>query len=137
VAETDDATALVETANVAVVLPTATVTAAGTVADALLLDSETDTPPEGAAPLKVTVPVAAVPPVTLEGLSEMDERARLANGVMVSAGEEYIVKHILPGTQLGRLIKPEQIADAICFMISNSAVTGELWADADWHPAAA
>ena len=52
-------------------------------------------------------------------------------------GEEYIAKHILPGTQLGRLIKPEEIADAICFMISNSAVTGELWADAGWHPSAA
>lgn len=52
-------------------------------------------------------------------------------------GEEYIGKHILPGTQLGRLIRPEEIADAICFMISNSAVTGELWADAGWHPSAA
>jgi len=52
-------------------------------------------------------------------------------------GEEYIRKHILPETQLGRLIRPEEIADAICFMISNSAVTGELWADAGWHPSAA
>lgn len=52
-------------------------------------------------------------------------------------GEEYISKHILPGTQLGRLIRPDEIADAICFMISNSAVTGELWADAGWHPSAA
>ena len=52
-------------------------------------------------------------------------------------GEEYIRKHILPETQLGRLIKPEEIADAICFLISNSAVTGELWADAGWHPSAA
>lgn len=52
-------------------------------------------------------------------------------------GQDYINKHILPGTQLGRLIRPEEIADAICFMISNSAVTGELWADAGWHPSAA
>ncbi len=52
-------------------------------------------------------------------------------------GEEYISKHILPETQLGRLIRPDEIADAICFMISNSAVTGELWADAGWHPSAA
>ena len=51
-------------------------------------------------------------------------------------GEEFIAKHILPATQLGRLIHPEEIADAICFMISNSAITGELWADAGWHPAA-
>jgi len=32
--------------------------------------------------------------------------------------------------------KDKEIADAICFMISNSAVSGELWADAGWHPQA-
>ena len=51
-------------------------------------------------------------------------------------GEEYIAKNVLPFTQLRRLIRPEEIADAICFMISNSAVSGELWADAGWHPSA-
>jgi NAD(P)-dependent dehydrogenase (short-subunit alcohol dehydrogenase family) len=49
-------------------------------------------------------------------------------------GEDYINQYILPYTQLGRLIRPDEIADAICFMISNSAVSGELWADAGWHP---
>lgn len=51
-------------------------------------------------------------------------------------GEELIATNILPFTQLRRLIKPEEIADAICFLISNSAVSGELWADAGWHPSA-
>ncbi len=51
-------------------------------------------------------------------------------------GEEYISKNILPYTQLRRLIRPEEIADAICFLIGNSAVSGELWADAGWHPSA-
>ena len=51
-------------------------------------------------------------------------------------GEEFIMKNILPFTQLRRLIRPEEIADAICFMITNSAVSGELWADAGWHPSA-
>jgi len=51
-------------------------------------------------------------------------------------GEDYIAKNILPFTQLGRLIRPEEIADAICFMLANSAVSGELWADAGWHPPA-
>lgn len=51
-------------------------------------------------------------------------------------GEDYIRQHIIPQTQLRRLIQPEEIADAICFMISNSAVSGSLWADAGWHPAA-
>jgi hypothetical protein len=43
---------------------------------------------------------------------------------------------ILPKTQLGRLIQPEEIADAICFMIRNPAVSGSIWADAGWHPPA-
>ncbi|MDH3693520.1 MAG: SDR family oxidoreductase [Gammaproteobacteria bacterium] len=50
--------------------------------------------------------------------------------------EGYVENYILPDTQLGRLIKPEEIADAICFLITNSAVSGELWADAGWHPPA-
>ena len=51
-------------------------------------------------------------------------------------GEDFLQKNILPYTQLRRLIRPEEIADAICFMISNSAVSGELWCDAGWHPPA-
>ena len=53
-----------------------------------------------------------------------------------SLGDEYIDRNVLPYTQLRRLIRPEEIADAICFMVSNSAVSGELWADAGWHPPA-
>ena len=51
-------------------------------------------------------------------------------------GEEFLDEYVLPYTQLRRLIHPDEIADAICFMISNSAVSGELWADAGWHPPA-
>ena len=50
-------------------------------------------------------------------------------------GEEYIRTKVLPQTQLKRLIKPEEIADAICFMVTNAAVSRELWADAGWRPA--
>jgi NAD(P)-dependent dehydrogenase (short-subunit alcohol dehydrogenase family) len=57
--------------------------------------------------------------------------------ILGALGDEFVEKHVLPETQLGRLIRPEEIADAICFMISNQAVSGELWADAGWHPAAA
>ena len=51
-------------------------------------------------------------------------------------GDTLIQEHIIPNTQLRRLINPEEIADAICFMISNAAVSGSLWADAGWHPRA-
>lgn len=51
-------------------------------------------------------------------------------------GEPLIQEQIIPNTQLRRLIHPEEIADAICFMIGNAAVSGSLWADAGWHPRA-
>jgi 3-oxoacyl-[acyl-carrier protein] reductase len=51
-------------------------------------------------------------------------------------GEKFIQEQIIPRTQLRRLVQPEEIADAICFMISNGAVSGSLWADAGWHPPA-
>lgn len=50
-------------------------------------------------------------------------------------GDEFIEKHILPHTQLNRLIRPQEIASTICCMIANSAISGEIWADAGWHPA--
>ena len=79
----DEVTAVVVTVNVAVVLPAVTVTIAGTVAELLLLDKATAMPPLGAALVKVTVPVEGVPPATLAGLRETDDRA--AGAVMVRA----------------------------------------------------
>lgn len=46
---------------------------------------------------------------------------------------KIIAEAVLPRTQLGRLLAPEEVADAICFMIRNPAVSGALWADAGWH----
>ena len=80
-------TALVLTANVALVAPAATVTLAGTVAAGWLLDRVIVAPPAGAAPLNVTVPVEAFPPTTLVGLSESVESVTGAGapaGVIVS-----------------------------------------------------
>lgn len=71
----DAATALVVTVNDALVAPAATVTLDGTLATVvLLLESATCTPPEGAGPLSVTVPVDEFPPVTLAGFSAIEER---------------------------------------------------------------
>ena len=61
------ATGVVEMLNVALVAPTATVTDAGTVAAMLPDVRETTTPPAGAGPERVTVPVEADPPSTVEG----------------------------------------------------------------------
>jgi NAD(P)-dependent dehydrogenase (short-subunit alcohol dehydrogenase family) len=49
-------------------------------------------------------------------------------------GEQFIREKIIPHTQLRRLIRPEEIAEAICFLITDAAISGELWADAGWHP---
>src|SRR5260370_10230766 len=83
----DEATALVLTVNVALVAPAATVTLDGTLAAAvLLLETMTTAPPDGAAPLKLTVPVEEFPPVTLVGFSDSDER--VAGGGGAGAEEE-------------------------------------------------
>src|SRR6266403_399484 len=85
VTEVDVVTALVLTVNVALLAPAATVTVAGTVAvDVLPLERETAAPPLGAGPLRVTVPVEGDPPVTLMGLSAIEESVVEPCGVTVS-----------------------------------------------------
>jgi hypothetical protein len=81
----DAATALVPTGNVALVAPAATVTLEGTLAAAvLLLESATCAPPDGAAPLNVTVPVEEFPPVTLVEFSVIEERVGGGRGAGVT-----------------------------------------------------
>ena len=70
VTEVSIVTAVVVTVNVAVVALAATVTLDGTVAAALLLVRVTTAPPDGAGPLRVTVPVEGLPPVTEVGFRE-------------------------------------------------------------------
>ena len=77
-------TAMVFTMKFALVAPAATVTLAGTVAAETLLERVTCAPPEGAAPLSVTVPVEGDPPVTLVGLSATEDSVAELGGVTVS-----------------------------------------------------
>jgi hypothetical protein len=57
---------LVFAVNVADVIPAGTVTLLGTrTSNGLLLDRRTNTPPAGAGPLSVTVPVDGLPPLTV------------------------------------------------------------------------
>lgn len=87
------ATGLVEIAKVAVVAPAATVTFAGTCAAALLLESVTTAPPEGAPPVSVTVPVEPFPPITLAGFSDTDESVTVAAGVTVRVAD-WVVPYV-------------------------------------------
>ena len=69
-------TALVVTEKVAVVAPGGTVRLDGTVATfVLLLKSWTVIPVDGAAPLRVTVPVDELPPTTVDGFKLNDSNA--------------------------------------------------------------
>ena len=71
VTEVAAVTFAVVTGKVALVVPTGTVTLAGTEATAgLLLERGTVVPPAGAAIASVTVPCALLPPATVEGLTE-------------------------------------------------------------------
>jgi hypothetical protein len=73
VSEVFVATGLVVTLKVAVVAFATTVTLAGTWAAAtLLLDRVTTAPPAGAGPLRVIVPIEALPPMTDGGLRMME-----------------------------------------------------------------
>jgi hypothetical protein len=76
-------TDVVATVKLAVVPPAGTVTLAGTVAAALLLDSVTAAPPDGAGALNVTVPVEGLPPPTLAGLRDTAESLAPVDGVTV------------------------------------------------------
>jgi hypothetical protein len=65
----------VDMLNVTLDAPEGTVTLEGTLTDELLLsDNATTIPPTGAALVRVTVPVADVPPITVVGLTDTEER---------------------------------------------------------------
>jgi len=70
-----EVTVAVAMVKVALLLPAATVTLAGGVAEGTLLPSVTTRPPAGAGAVRVTVPCEVAPPVTVAGLTEIELRA--------------------------------------------------------------
>jgi hypothetical protein len=88
----DALTALVLTVKVAVVAPAPSVTLEGTwAAPVLLLERETCAPPDGAAPLSVTVPLEELPPMTLVGLRLSAESVTGGGGAGLTVSEAVFV----------------------------------------------
>jgi hypothetical protein len=83
-----------------VVPPPGTVTEEGTTAEAPLLDNDTVTPPEGAAAVRTTYPVADVPPVTLAGWTE----TRDGTGAALCVGAKTAAPGLLPGAILFTIV---------------------------------
>ena len=89
----DAMTALVLTVKVVLVAPAGTITLEGTLAaPGLLLESATCAPPAGAGPLSVAVPVEdCIPPTTLVGFSESEERVGAGGAAGVTVSEADLV----------------------------------------------
>jgi hypothetical protein len=75
VADIAPLTARVAAENAALVEPPETITLDGTLTGSAAV-SETTAPPDGAAPLSVTVPLTEFPPTTLTALSDTDDKMR-------------------------------------------------------------
>ena len=96
------------TVKFARVAPAVTVTLDGRVtAFVLLLESDTTAPPEGAAPLSVTVPVDELPPRTLVGLSESDASVTDADDA------QTLLVHVCPAAHVPQLSVPPQPSEAL------------------------
>ena len=110
------ATGVVETVNVALVPPEATVTEAGTVAETLLLERLTTNPPAAAGLDRVTVPVLEEPPTTEVGLRTSVE---IAGAVMVRVAVlatelqvAVIVELVVEATAVVVIVKVAVVAPA-------------------------
>jgi len=117
--------------KVAEVAPAATVTDAGTVNAALLSDRVTTAPPDGAAPLRLTVQVDVPEPEMLLGLQLSPDRVVVVGGivtvpvvprdVMKSPAEEE-AKLLLTSTVLVRLVLVDSVRVALATMPFGIAV---------------
>lgn len=87
-------TDVVVTVKFALLDPAATVTLLGTLALELLLLRLTTVPPEGAAELRVTVPLELLPPVTVDGFRVTDEIVMDAGGLIVSEACRMVLPNV-------------------------------------------
>lgn len=89
VADVEAVTDVVGMVKLAVAEPPGTVTLAGTLVALELSESDTITPPLGAAALKVTVPVEELPPTTLVGLTATAESVGAGAGRFTLIAENW------------------------------------------------
>jgi len=135
----DAVTDTVVTVKVALVAPATIVTLAGTLATAaLLLESDTNAPPLGAAEVSVTVPVEPLPPTRLEGLNVSDDNVAAggggASGFTVKVAdwvtpppETEIVTTVCTVTGLVKMLKPPVVTPAgIMTLLFTEATAGWL-----------
>jgi hypothetical protein len=117
VTEALDATADVVIVKVAVVAPVATVTLAGKcAAEVLLLVRVTTAPPDGAGPVKLTVPVEDVPPTTETGFKPTELRTGVVTvkpTVCVEPRVAEIVRGALATTGLVVTVNVAVVAPAL------------------------
>jgi hypothetical protein len=138
VTEVEVDTALVLTVKVAVVAPLATVTLDGTAATAVLvLESATTAPPLGAGPLRLTVPVEGVPPVTLEGLRPSEESVT-GGGITVSDAvrvappyDAEMVTDVVVDTTLVLTVKVAVVAPLATVTLDGTEATAVLLLESD------
>jgi hypothetical protein len=120
----DVVTAVVVIAKVTIVAPCVTDTLVGTVASAVLLDSVTEYPPAGAAAVKVTVPCADEPPLTLVGFTETADSAAGAGGGPTAWG-------VKRRTEENALAVPAELIVRTRHQCCRAANVGRLSCDAD------
>ena len=136
VTEVEPATATVSILNVALFAPAATVTVEGTVAtEGLLLLSDTEIPPLGAAPVSFTVPVELAPPTTVLGMSDSELNT---GAVTVSVADftdppllAVIVTGVENATGIVETLNVAFVAPAGTVMLEGTAATEELLEERD------
>lgn len=55
--------------------------------------------------------------------------------LVAQVDKTYLRERILPQIRLGRLLQPEEIAEAVCFIINNEAISKPTWVDGGYMPA--
>lgn len=128
-------TEAVSIVNVAALTPEATVTLEGTVAtEGLLLLSDTEIPPLGAAPVSSTVPIEPAPPTTVLGASDSELNA---GAVTVSVADliepllAVIVAGLADATGIVETLNVAFVAPAGTVTLEGTAATEELLEERD------